>query len=118
MRQTCGRAGRDHARAGLTIAGVAIIHVQGKTGATGFADCNGADIVIANVDLPDMQGCLVLTPQILRDTGALALDVDNGGIVITTANGISGQRLWSPEPPVAVSLTDPAQGRFAPSADR
>lgn len=39
--------------------------------------------------------CLLLTPRVLRRTGAIALSTPNGALQIDTARAHQGQRLWS-----------------------
>ncbi len=76
-----------------------LLHLTGKTAAAAAPDCLGG-ILVANEKLPERQpGCLILDPETLRATGAVALTRQaDGSVVITTARDIAGDRLWSQWP--------------------
>ena len=84
---------------------IRITHLSGKRAAAGFAGCVKGEIVVANTDLEGVDGlpCLVLTPPILRRTGAIALVHTAEGLRLHTARDVTGDRMWSgwsngPEP--------------------
>ncbi|MBF9036574.1 DUF4131 domain-containing protein [Rhodobacterales bacterium HKCCE2091] len=91
--------------------GLTIWHGAGRRAAEDIAGaCLTADLVIANSDPPDPPGapadilslaalrsdapgpCLLLTPALLRQTGAIAIGRDGR---VATARGGQGERLWS-----------------------
>jgi competence protein ComEC len=73
----------------------------GKRAAANLTDCAPGDWVVLNTDLPEARAaglpCTVLTPSILRRTGAIALYREQDGVRVVTARDISGTRLWSPQ---------------------
>ena len=97
---------RDAGRASASVLGLKIVHIQGKRSAQSVLSCAGADILVANVALPELSGCLVLTPDMLRDTGAVTITGrgTGAGPKITTASEITGRRLWSVGAPQGVRL--------------
>ncbi|MEO0633505.1 MAG: ComEC/Rec2 family competence protein [Pseudomonadota bacterium] len=80
-----------------------VAHVQGKRAAAAYQGCAGKMLVVANTALPASELCLLLTPDLLRETGAVAIHAGREGYRIVTARDLSGDRLWSqwktPEPP-------------------
>ncbi|MEL7090685.1 MAG: ComEC/Rec2 family competence protein [Pseudomonadota bacterium] len=89
-----------------------VAHVQGKRAAAAYQGCQGRWLVVANTSLPATDDCVVLTPDVLRDTGAVAIHLGANGRTLVTARDISGDRLWSqwktPRPP-ALAFTNNAQ---------
>ncbi len=77
------------------LAGRKIVHVQGKKAAASITSCASTDILVSNVALPDINGCLVLTPDELKETGAIALSAHTGMLNAVTASDITGRRPWS-----------------------
>ncbi len=74
----------------------AIIAVSGKTALAGLDGCGGADILISNQIDEIARPCEVFDLGRLRNTGALAIDLMEGGdLRITTAHQITGNRLWN-----------------------
>ncbi|MEM6758330.1 MAG: ComEC/Rec2 family competence protein [Pseudomonadota bacterium] len=109
-----GRA-QDIAAAAWSDSG-AVVHVQGKRAASAYRGCGERWLVVANTALPATGNCLLLTPDLLRETGAVAIFVGRARERIVTARDISGDRLWSqwktPEPPaLALQAGFQAAGR-------
>jgi competence protein ComEC len=74
----------------------AMLHAAKGKRAISAQNCAASDWVVTNVpSVPDLP-CLVLTPQKLRDSGALAIWPDERtGPRIVSAKDITGTRLWS-----------------------
>ena len=86
-----------------------IVQVRGKTALAGLDGCGGADVLIANQPITDTRPCAVFDVVRLRDTGALAFNLDvAGNLILTTAAQRVGQRPWnasaSKQPPQATGL--------------
>ena len=92
------------------LGGFAVLQVSGETALAALQGCDGADILIANV-VAGARPCLVLDLQRLRQTGAVAGVLGPRGLELVTAAQLSGQRLWSPDPPGPLRLPSapPAQ---------
>lgn len=99
---------RDGGRVGASLHGLEILHIQGKKAARTVTGCGGANVIVANTEIKPMPGCLVLTPKRLRQSGAIALvlqnwkagqETDTGGPRsrwnIIKASAVSGTRMWS-----------------------
>lgn len=78
-------------------AGISITHLSGKRAAAAFSGCSNGDLVVSNteLDVPGAVPCLVLSPSVLRKTGAVALIETGGEIRLQTARDIAGDRMWS-----------------------
>ena len=73
-----------------------MLHVHGKAAREAFEECGAYRVVVANGDVPRApERCLVLTPDVLRDTGAVALYLDGETIRFVTAREKAGDRIWS-----------------------
>lgn len=73
-----------------------VLQVSGKTALAALNGCDGADILISNVEDAVTRPCLVYDMIRLRDTGALAIDVgEDGRLVVTTAQDVAGSRPWN-----------------------
>ncbi|MEM7075898.1 MAG: ComEC/Rec2 family competence protein [Pseudomonadota bacterium] len=76
-----------------------ILALTGARAAATLTACAPADLVVLNValpaDLPVDLPCRVIHPDTLRDTGAIALYAEPGGLREVTARDISGTRLWN-----------------------
>lgn len=74
-----------------------IVHISGKRALAKTAGCREGQIIVASVaaDVLKDQGCRVYDPQTLRETGALALSLDDGKWTVTTAREKAGARLWT-----------------------
>ena len=95
-----------HARAGLveegrlrrvTFGETTLLHATGKRAAAdALSECQKVDLIVVNVaaDAPD--GCTLYDIRRLRGTGALAIRAESGGFHITTAQSLTGKRLWTP----------------------
>lgn len=89
-----------------------IVHLSGKRAAAGFSGCARGDIVVSNTDLADAASlpCLVLSPPILRRTGAVAFVKTDSGLRLRTARDVAGDRMWSgwtkTPPPKLTRLVD------------
>ncbi|NSX55688.1 ComEC/Rec2 family competence protein [Sulfitobacter sp. 1151] len=76
----------------IRVGGQSLLHATGKSARQQASDCDGAAWLIVNVDIEEMPDCTVLTPDILRQTGAVAISHD---LKITTAREAAGLRLWN-----------------------
>ncbi|WP_299552663.1 ComEC/Rec2 family competence protein [uncultured Tateyamaria sp.] len=93
--------------------GPQIVHLSGKRAAAAFTGCVKGDIVVSNTDLVEATKlpCLVLTPPILRRTGAVALVETGGTLHLRTARDVAGDRMWSgwskdPQPQLTALVPD------------
>ncbi|MFC3616620.1 ComEC/Rec2 family competence protein [Lutimaribacter marinistellae] len=82
----------DDGIAKITVAGMEIVHVQGKRAARGLTHCKRGQLVVASIPLSLGGDCDVLDPNALDGRGSFAL-VDKGWV---TARAQGGTRLWSP----------------------
>ena len=73
------------------------VHATGKVASASEAErCGNGQILISNAVVAAAKpGCTVLDAKRLRTTGAIAIDIEKGGVKITTAREKQGQRLWS-----------------------
>ena len=72
-----------------------IIQVSGRTALDALVGCGGADLLISNQTVEVERPCDVYDISRLRQTGALAIDETSSGLRITTARGVTGERLWN-----------------------
>jgi competence protein ComEC len=74
-----------------------VVHLSGKRALAGFAGCTPDQIVIANGAVADMGGadCLLLDPETLRKTGAIAVLGRGQNARVVTARDKAGDRMWS-----------------------
>lgn len=74
-----------------------IVHVSGKRALAKLSGCRADQIIVVSVaaDALREQGCIVFDPEMLRETGALALSMDKDGWQITTAREKAGTRPWT-----------------------
>ncbi|MEX0312045.1 MAG: ComEC/Rec2 family competence protein [Tateyamaria sp.] len=74
-----------------------ITHLSGKRAAASFSGCSKGELVVSNTELtaPYPSPCLILTPSVLRKTGAVALFEKGGTLHLKTARDIAGDRMWS-----------------------
>nr|WP_089898299.1 ComEC/Rec2 family competence protein [Loktanella fryxellensis] len=76
-----------------------ILLVRGKVELAQLQGCAGADILISNEPDAGPRPCRVFDERTLRDTGAVALGLDaDGGLVVTSANAVTGMRPWTGAP--------------------
>jgi len=80
---------------------VAVSALGGKRAAAALTDCAPDEWVVLNADPPEGRAeelpCTLLTPDILRETGAVALYAQDGGVRMVTARHVTGTRLWAPQ---------------------
>ncbi|WP_147105837.1 ComEC/Rec2 family competence protein [Tateyamaria sp. syn59] len=76
---------------------VTVIHLSGKRAAAAFGGCKTGEIVVSNTEFDEHADleCLVLTPPLLRRTGAIALVAGADSLSIRTARQVAGDRMWS-----------------------
>ena len=72
--------------------GTRLIHAPGKRKLALITHCEKGDIVVSNLPVENLPGCVLLTPEVLRQTGSLSFSEDGG---LATAHQISGNRLWT-----------------------
>lgn len=73
-----------------------ILQVTGKTALESLDGCAGADVLIASVEDKSERPCLTYDLIAFRDTGALAIDLDEAGnLVVSTASDAAGARPWN-----------------------
>ncbi|MEL6467029.1 MAG: ComEC/Rec2 family competence protein [Pseudomonadota bacterium] len=94
------------------IGNLRIVHLRGKRAAAAFSECGAGEIVVANVDIDQAKNarCLMLTPTLLRRTGAVALVQSGEALRIKTARDVTGDRMWSgwrgsTAPELSIALT-------------
>ena len=75
--------------------GMPVTHLHGKRAIAGFEGCAPGGIVVASATLPTRAPCLILDPEVLRATGAIALHFTASGARIVTARDMAGDRMWS-----------------------
>jgi competence protein ComEC len=81
--------------------GTEIIHLQGKSVTQDWSECTRGQLIVAEVSL-DLQGpCVVISPDSLKHSGALALFVTDTGSYFLSDREITGHRLWNPGPKTA-----------------
>lgn len=79
-------------------AGLRLIHAPGKRKLSTIEDCNETDIIVTTVRADEVESvaqaasCLILTPQILRQTGSIALTSEGK---LLTSRAVAGERLWT-----------------------
>ncbi len=96
---------------GMMAGGLRIIHLQGKRAVEAFSGCAVGEIVVMNRDpqgrgrafvlpadgthLTARSACLILTPKTLARSGAIAFYEEADGLRLQTAQGQTGNRIWS-----------------------
>ncbi|EEX14632.1 competence protein [Citreicella sp. SE45] len=83
--------GAEERTARITLAGLRVTHLQGSRAAQAFGGCDGSELVVSSVDIPEIPGCDIYDPERLRATGAVAVWLTPQGPRIVTA---AGHRLW------------------------
>ncbi|WP_298494184.1 ComEC/Rec2 family competence protein [uncultured Maritimibacter sp.] len=87
-----GEVGARVARVG----GMTVAHLTGRDVAGRIpAVCEIADLVVVSVDPGVAADCPVLTPEILRRTGSVAVWIEGGEMRVVTEAEVSGQRPWT-----------------------
>ncbi|SNS00335.1 ComEC/Rec2 family competence protein [Antarctobacter heliothermus] len=74
--------------------GLNILHLQGKRAAARVDTCHPGQIVVSSVDIDLPGGCEVFDPARLRQSGSVAVWMDQGAPRIVTDRDASGTRLW------------------------
>lgn len=73
-----------------------IVQMSGKTALADTIGCGGAAILVTNQIAQRERPCMVLDLARLRQTGSVALRLDEtGGLHITTARDLTGTRPWN-----------------------
>ena len=74
-----------------------IHHLRGKRALASFDGCAAGDIVVANGEILDIAkaDCILLYPELLRATGAIAIVIRHGVPQLVTARDEAGDRMWS-----------------------
>jgi competence protein ComEC len=73
-----------------------ILQMTGKTALAALDGCGGADVLISNQQDVGPRPCIIFDINRLRQTGALALDLSQtGDLLLTTAQGVAGNRPWN-----------------------
>lgn len=81
--------------------GTEIIHLQGKSVPQTWSECTPGQLIVAEVSL-DLQGpCVVISPDSLKHSGALAVFVTDTGSYFLSDRDVTGHRLWNPGPKTA-----------------
>jgi len=85
-----------HARwSQVGLGGISLRAVHGRRAVDSLRDCEGHDWLVLSVDPGRALPCNVLHPGTLRDTGAVALQMERDGVRMVTARQITGARLWN-----------------------
>ncbi|MFY0311053.1 ComEC/Rec2 family competence protein [Leisingera sp. D0M16] len=69
-----------------------LLHAPGKRKLLQASDCEKTDIIVSTVAASEFGNCLLLTPEVMRQTGSIAVQPD--GRLLTTREA-AGTRLWS-----------------------
>jgi len=73
-----------------------VLQATGKSALAALNGCDGADVLITNMQDDAARPCLVFDVVRLRETGSLALDLGpEGDLQITSARDITGTRPWN-----------------------
>ena len=80
--------------ASIIIGETEIVHLSGKKAARAFKSCRPGQMIVASTPIAQT-GCVVLDPEALRRTGAIAIDNQDGRLVWRTTREVTGTRLWS-----------------------
>ncbi|WP_323778014.1 ComEC/Rec2 family competence protein [Leisingera sp.] len=72
--------------------GFRLLHAPGKRKLAQINKCKDIDIIISTVTAQTPGNCLLLTPEVMRQTGSIAVTATGG---LQTSRGVSGQRLWT-----------------------
>jgi competence protein ComEC len=74
-----------------------VVHLSGKRAREAFGGCAPGQIVVTNGELPTVakSGCLILSPRLLRKTGAVAIVGHKEKVRLLTARNHTGDRMWS-----------------------
>lgn len=82
-----------------------VIALRGKKAAERLDDCEKGAWIVLNVALPETarapEGCTLLDPPGLRETGALALYQKKTGVFTVSARQVTGRRMWNSRQPLS-----------------
>lgn len=95
--------------AGMPLGRGKLIHISGKRAAAQVKSCAKEDIIVSTQPLDLPSDCEVLGPEVLRQTGAIAVMRTDGGLRFVSSATTTGQRLWhavSRKPKINVSFLD------------
>ncbi|MEP6067073.1 MAG: ComEC/Rec2 family competence protein [Paracoccaceae bacterium] len=101
---------------GAFMGGVNVVHLNGKRAIAAFDKCAADQVIIASAAL-ELDSCVVIDPDKLSESGALALMTGQDGIYVRSVRDVTGTRHWSQWPD---SKTQPgwwAKLRFAKNED-
>ncbi|WP_146345569.1 ComEC/Rec2 family competence protein [Falsiphaeobacter marinintestinus] len=75
----------------IEVAGAQVTHIIGKRAVADFDSCKAGEVIVLTADTQVTGPCIILDPQRLRKTGAVAID----GRGMITAKSIGGDRIWT-----------------------
>ncbi|MEP6019117.1 MAG: ComEC/Rec2 family competence protein [Paracoccaceae bacterium] len=82
---------------GAFMGDVNVVHLNGKRAIAAFGRCATDQVIIASTAL-DLENCVVIDPDKLSQSGALALMTGPDGIYIRSVRDVTGTRHWSQWP--------------------
>jgi competence protein ComEC len=92
----------------------ALTHVHGRGAEERVREACRANLsVVVNKEIDAPEGCLILTPKVLRTTGAIAIDADGR---VTTSRAAQGNRPWVPRAGEAPDLAPLQYVRMSPTS--
>jgi len=92
---TPGGFGQQDRVSRAVIGGTHVLQVSGITALARLEGCDGADLLIANVEVEGSRPCEVYDIRRLRETGALAGRLVEGVLEINTVADRTGNRPWT-----------------------
>ncbi|WP_246045358.1 ComEC/Rec2 family competence protein [Rubellimicrobium roseum] len=94
--EAAGRPGLDRGDGlyGASVGGRTVLLVRGAKALAGIAGCGGADLLVTD-QAAGARPCLVLDPDVLARTGAVAGWVEDGTLRLVSAEEVSGDRPWT-----------------------
>ncbi|SMX31538.1 ComEC/Rec2 family competence protein [Octadecabacter ascidiaceicola] len=72
-----------------------VLNLRGSMAVAALDGCGGADLVITNQELDNIEGCTVFDIRRLRQSGALAGYIENGKLTLISAQDQTGERYWN-----------------------
>ncbi len=97
---------------------IGIVHLSGKRAVAAFEGCKPDQIVVASApfERPVEENCLLMDPEKLKQTGAIALTRSNDGWRLITARQRTGDRLWTRWPDTANAVFENQYVRINPTS--
>ncbi|MHA6325940.1 ComEC/Rec2 family competence protein [Roseivivax sp. CAU 1753] len=92
-------APQDIAAARWPPSGAGVYHLSRKSDLKSFSGCAKGDLVVSVYPLDMQLPCLVIGPDVLQASGALAVSRTPDGYHLDAATARSGHRLWTAEAP-------------------